>query len=285
MKRHPIRNVALVARDASPVVQTLCQSMEQWFSGRGVGCAAFAYDHAEPDFSARLGNADIAIVLGGDGTFVGVARKLAANPRPILGVNLGRVGFLAEVAPDSWKGAFSRMLDSGVRLENGMALQYSLLREGKNLQEGLAVNDLVVSRGGPARLVTLVLAVDGIRLARLRADGLIVASPTGSTGYTSSARGSLLHPGINAYAVTPICPFMSNFSPMVVAGETRLAITVDAAGPGIYLTVDGQESLELQQGDSLRTTGHKDGICFARIDDESYFAKLRSAGFLRDFAE
>ncbi|MCC8194584.1 MAG: NAD(+) kinase, partial [Deltaproteobacteria bacterium] len=110
-------------------------------------------------------------------------------------------------------------------------------------------------------------------------------TPTGSTGYTSSARGPLLHPGINAYAVTPISPFMSNFSPMVVAGETEFSICVDAAGPGIYLTVDGQESLELQQGDVLETTGSRDRICFARIDDESYFAKLRSAGFLRDFAE
>ncbi|SBV95121.1 putative inorganic polyphosphate/ATP-NAD kinase [uncultured delta proteobacterium] len=285
MNRHPVRNVALVARDASPLVQTLSHAMEQWFGGQGVTCAAFVFDHAASDFQARLGNADIVIVLGGDGTFVGVARKLAVTPRPILGVNLGRVGFLAEVAPDSWKGAFSRMIDSGVRLESGMALQYSLLRNGKTVWEGLAVNDLVVSRGGPARLVSLALTVDGIRLARLRADGLIVATPTGSTGYTSSARGPLLHPGINAYAVTPISPFMSNFSPMVVAGETRISIAVDAGGPGIYLTVDGQESLELQQGDTLKTTGHKDGICFARIDDESYFAKLRSAGFVRDFAE
>lgn len=285
MNRHPVRNVALVAKDASPVLQTLGHAMELWFGGQGVGCTTFVFDHAASDFQARLGNADIVIVLGGDGTFVGVARKLAANPRPILGVNLGRVGFLAEVAPDSWKGAFSRMINSGVRLESGMALYYSLLRGGRAVREGLAVNDLVVSRGGPARLVSLALTVDSIRLARLRADGLIVATPTGSTGYTSSARGPLLHPGINAYAVTPICPFMSNFSPMVVAGETRISIAVDAAGPGIYLTVDGQESLELQQGDALRTTGRKDGICFARIDDESYFAKLRSAGFVRDFAE
>jgi len=127
--------------------------------------------------------------------------------------------------------------------------------------------------------------VDGIRLARLRADGLIVATPTGSTGYTSSARGPLLHPGINAYAVTAISPFMSYFSPMVVASETEFSITVDATDPGIYLTIDGQESSELQQGDVLKTTGCKDRVCFARIDEESYFAKLRSAGFMRDFTE
>ena len=285
MIRHPIRSIALVARDNEHMVQSLCQTMEQWLSGRGVACVSFVYDHGCTDIAALLGDSDIAVVLGGDGTFVGVARKLAANPRPILGINLGKVGFLAEVAPDSWKGAFSCMLDSGVRLENGMALSYTLLRERTPVQSGLAINDLVVSRGGPARLATLTLTVDGIRLARLRADGLIIATPTGSTGYTSSARGPLLHPGINAYAVTPISPFMSYFSPLVAAGETEFSITVDGGCPGIYLTVDGQESLELRQGDVLRTTGSKDRICFARIDDESYFAKLRSAGFMRDFAE
>ncbi len=285
MKRHPVRSVALVARDESPVVASLCHTMSQWFTGQGIACVSLVYDIGWRNIADKLGDADIAVVLGGDGTFVGVARKLASRPRPILGVNLGRVGFLAEVSPDSWKGAFSRMLSNGVALESGMALRFSLERGGAAIQDGLSVNDIVIARGGPARLVSLALTVDDIRLAVLRADGLIIATPTGSTGYTSSAGGPLLHPGINAYAVTPICPFMSNFSPMVVDGETRLSITVDAAGPGIYMTVDGQESQELSQGDTLRVTGMKDGIRFARIDDEGYFAKLRSAGFLRDFAK
>lgn len=285
MNRHRIRNVALVARDASPAIAGLRGEMEGWFAARGIGCSSFVYDHADPGFHDRIAGADIVVVLGGDGTFVGVARKLASAPVPVLGVNFGRVGFLAEVAPESWEGAFTRMAETGVRLENGMVLQYSLVRDGKTVESGLAVNDLVVSRGGPARLVSLALTLDDIRLAVVRADGLIVSTPTGSTGYAASAGGSLLHPGLNAFAVTPICPFMSNFSPMVVAGETRLSITVDAAGPGIYFSVDGQESRELRQNDRLETTGLPGGIRFARIDDAGYFAKLRSAGFLRDFAK
>ncbi|MCC8194675.1 MAG: NAD(+)/NADH kinase, partial [Deltaproteobacteria bacterium] len=165
--------MALITRDSGSEVQSLRQAMEQWLGGRGIPCAVIAYEHTDTAIAARAGETDIIIVLGGDGTFVGVARKLAADPRPILGVNLGRVGFLAEIAPDSWKGAFSRMLDIGVRLENGMALGYTLLRDGSPIWSGLAVNDLVVSRGGPARLVSLALTVDGNRLARLRADGLI----------------------------------------------------------------------------------------------------------------
>ena len=284
MNRYPIRSVALIARDATSRSASLSEEMGRWFAARNIPCVRLLYDQRGCDLPAMLDGAALAIVLGGDGTFVGVARKLAADPKPILGVNLGRVGFLAEVSPDFWESAFSRMLDNGVRLESGMVLSYSLMRGSQCLQAGLAVNDLVVSRGGPARLVSLALMVDDIRLARLRADGLIVATPTGSTGYTSSAGGPLLHPGISAFSITPTCPFMSHFSPMVVAGATHFSVRVDAAGPGTYLTVDGQESVELRAGDVLETTGKQDGIRFARIDDAGYFAKLRSAGFVRDFA-
>ena len=285
MVRQPVKSVVLVARDVGEVVASLRDTMTRWFKERGVACSSFVYSREETDFPGKVGAADVVIVLGGDGTLVSVARNLAPHPRPILGVNLGRVGFLAEVSPETWESFFSRMLEHGVRLEHSAALRYSCVRGEKSLREGLAVNDLVVSRGGPARLVSLALTVDGIRLAQLRADGVIAATPTGSTGYTSSARGPLLHPGLDAFSVTPICPFMSNFSPMVVSGRTRVAIAVREAGPGIYLTVDGQESLEVRLGDVLHVTGETDGICFARIDDEGYFAKLRSAGFVRECAE
>ncbi len=285
MSRHRIRNVALVARDREPVITALCRDMEAWLTARRIGCTSLVYDQAVTGFRDEVADVDLVIVLGGDGTLVGVARKLASDPLPILGVNLGRVGFLTEVAPVSWERAFTRMIEPGVRLESGMVLRYALVRNGGTCWRGLAVNDVVVSRGGPARLVSLALTLDDIRLASVRADGLIVSTPTGSTGYASSAGGPLLHPGINAFAVTPICPFMSTFSPMVLAGKTRLTVTVDAAGPGIYLSVDGQESQKLQQGDRLETSGRPNGIRFARIDDEGYFAKLRSAGFIRDFTE
>lgn len=283
MSRLPVRSVALVARDAGEAASSLCREMTPWFAARGVPCAAFVYDHTDTAFFDKVVHRDLVIVLGGDGTVVSVARKLASHPRPIVGVNLGRVGFLAEVSPQNWQTSFSHMLERGIGVDNSTALRYALLRGEDTLMEGLAVNDLVVSRGGPARLASLALHMDGIHMALLRADGLVIGTPTGSTGYTSSAGGPLLQPGLHAFSVTPICPFMNNFSPMVIAGGTRLAITVEAPGPGIYLTVDGQESLELRLGDSLHLTGEANRIHFARIDDESYFAKLRSAGFVRDF--
>lgn len=283
MTREHVRAVALCGKAGSEKAEYLRKAMCRWFSDRAVPCVSFAFDPDAPDFFAKIAEADLVIVLGGDGTLVSVARRLTAAPKPVMGVNLGRVGFLAEVSASSWDLAFEEMLDSGILLESGLVLKYSLHREGREIRKGLAVNDLVVSRGGAARLVSLALTVDGRRLAVLRADGFIVSTPTGSTGYTGSARGPLLHPGLDAYALTPICPFMSNFLPMVVSGETRLSITVDEAGSEIYLTVDGQECLPLQEGDSLRVTGKPDGIRFARIDDEGYFAKLRYAGFVRDF--
>lgn len=285
MKRLPVRSVVLCGKEGSRSAATLGTAMCHWFSERGVACASCAHDELTVDFVGQTVDADLVVVLGGDGTFVSVARKLSPAPRPVIGVNLGRVGFLAEVSPESWREDFARMLELGVTLEEGLGLAYSLERDGNTLLQGLSVNDLVMSRGGPARLVSLALTVDGVHLAVLRADGLIISTPTGSTGYTGSARGPLLHPGLKAYAVTPICPFMSNFLPLVVSGETQFSITVKEAGPEIYLTVDGQESLKLAEGDVVRVSGKERGIVFARIDTEGYFAKLRFAGFVRDFAE
>lgn len=284
MERHPIRAVALLSKQGSPEAERLRHAMCVWFGQRLVPCLSFAYDHSAENLLERTEGVDIVIVLGGDGTFVSAARQLAREPRPMIGVNLGRVGFLAEVNPALWQASFARMLECGVLVEECLVLDYVLEREGREARLGIAVNDLVVSRGGPARLVSLALTVDGMHLAVLRADGLIIATPTGSTGYTSSARGPFLQPQLAAYAVTPICPFMSNFLPMVVSGETRFCLTVTEPGPEIYLTVDGQEALELREGDVLHVTGHKGGIRFGRIDGEGYFAKLRCAGFVRDFS-
>lgn len=281
--RQQIRAAALLSKDGSKAAEDLRRAMCRWFDERRVACVSFNYDPDSEDFFDLVRGVDVVVALGGDGTFVSIARKLAPAPMPIIGVNLGRVGFLAEICPESWESSFERMLELGVVVEKSLALRYVLLRGGETLLEGLAANDLVVSRGGPARLVSLTLAVDDIRLAVLRADGLIVSSPTGSTGYTGSARGPLLHPVLAAYAVTPICPFMSNFLPMVVDCKTCFSITVEDAGPEIFLTVDGQESLELCEGDVLNISGKENSIHFARIDNEGYYAKLRFAGFVRDF--
>ena len=281
--RRPIRSVALLGKPLK-AADALRLAAQSWFMKLGIPCVSFLYDHADAFLEERLEGADLVIVFGGDGTLVSVSRRLAEHPRPILGVNLGRVGFLTEVDPETWEEAFTRLLEDGVLLEKSLMLRYHLRRGGETVVQGLAVNDIVLSRGGPARLVSLALTVDDIRLAVLRADGLIVSTPTGSTGYTGSARGPLLHPGLGAYAVTAICPFLSNFLPMVVAGETRFSIAVEESCPEIYLTVDGQESLQIREGDVLETVGEPDRVCFARIDGEGYFAKLRAVGFIQDFS-
>lgn len=281
--RQPVRSVALLGKARNAVAAELASDAQAWFAARGVSCVSFIYQAEDKEFLTRLGDADLVVVLGGDGTLVSVTRQLAAQPRPVMGVNLGRVGFLTEISPDAWESAFERIIRDGVMVEKGLALHYALVRKGKPLSEGLAVNDIVISRGGPARLVSLELVVEGARLATLRADGLILSTPTGSTGYMGSARGPLLYPGIDAYGVTALCPFLSNFLPMVLPAKTCFTVTVVEAGPEIYMTVDGQEALRLEAGDRLEAYGEPDRVRFARLDGEGYFAKLRSAGFVRDF--
>ncbi|GHV53171.1 NAD kinase [Deltaproteobacteria bacterium] len=291
--RHAIRSVALLGKRGNEVAATLRLSMSRWFARLSIPCVSFTYEHEAKDFFARLtsqakeaglAGMDLVIVLGGDGTFISVARKLVHSPLPLLGVNLGRVGFLAEVPPDSWESDFTRILREGVLLEEGMALRYALVRDGVVKLEGFAVNDLTLSRGAPARLLCLDLLAGGSELIKLRADGIIVSTPTGSTGYGASAGGPLLEPSLSAYIVTPICPFMTSFPPLVVSGKTAFCITVGEGGRDSYLTVDGQEWLLLREGDSLHITGEEKGVYFAKIHAASYFTRLHDAGFVRDFA-
>ncbi len=278
--RHAVKSVAIVGKAARPEIQALGLTMRGWLRERGVGAMFCSFGGPEDILCPELLAADVVAVLGGDGTFIAVARQLP-QPRPLLGVNFGRVGFLADLRPENWEQGFTRLLEEGARLEWGLGLSCTLLRDGQEVAASLAVNDVVVTRGALARLVGLDISVDGVFLSSLRADGLIVSTPTGSTGYTGSARGPLLYPSLNAYALTPICPFMSNFLPLVLDGGKTVSVTVRESGPELFMTVDGQELFPLFQGDTLEVRGKEEGVCFARLGEEAdYFAKLRQVGLV-----
>ncbi|MBD5627131.1 MAG: NAD(+)/NADH kinase [Desulfovibrio sp.] len=219
------------------------------------------------------------IVLGGDGTILGVARRFAFSGIPLFGINFGRVGFLTNADPANWQERLETALAPGTPARSCLALRWQVMRGGSLVGEGVAVNDVVVGRGALARLMGLGVTVDGSPMGVLRCDGLVCCSPVGSSGYSASAGGSIIFPGMDAIGLTPICPCAGAVAPLVLPGGTVCRVSVGASTEA-WLTVDGQEGLLLQGGDEVLVSGAPDGVRF--LGGVRFFEKLRVRGFALD---
>jgi NAD+ kinase len=201
-----------------------------------------------------VGKADLLIVLGGDGTLLGVARALGDEATPILAVNLGTLGFLAETARDELYRVLEEVLGGRFLAEERMRLEVRVERGGSESGRYLALNDAVIARStAPSRVIDLETWADGMEVTTYHADGLIAATPTGSSAYSLSAGGPLLLPTSSAILLTPICPHTLSQRPLVLPPESDLELRVrDARGGEVHLTVDGQVGCELEEGDRVR---------------------------------
>ena len=221
---------------------------------------------------------DFVVVLGGDGTMLGVARRLVGRKVPVLGINFGRIGFLTDAQPEQWREKLEECLTGTEPVRSCMALDWSLTRHGEIIASGCAVNDVVLSRGSLSRLVLFDVYIAGERLGSLRGDGIIVATPVGSSGYSVSAGGSLLHPSMEAIAITPICPFLNSISPMVFPGNTECTFQILQGSTDCFITVDGQEGQQLDRGDLVTVAGLPNAVHFLG-KGTTFFERLRSRGF------
>jgi len=221
---------------------------------------------------------DFVVVLGGDGTMLGVARRLVGRKVPVLGINFGRIGFLTDAQPEQWRDKLQECLTGAEPVRSCMALEWSLTRHGEIIASGCAVNDVVLSRGSLSRLVLFDVYIAGERLGSLRGDGIIVATPVGSSGYSVSAGGSLLHPSMNAVAITPVCPFLNSISPMVFPGNTECTFQILQGSTDCFITVDGQEGQQLDRGDLVTVAGLPNAVHFLG-KGTTFFERLRSRGF------
>jgi NAD+ kinase len=220
------------------------------------------------------------VILGGDGTILSEARKTRVSEMPILGINLGRVGFLTSLGPKNWRPALTGIVEHGFQTVTRMCLDVTVARGGEQVFASRAINDAVVGRGAMARLVELRLEYDGEYVCDLRADGLIVATPTGATAYCISAGGPLVHPDLDAYCLTPVCPFQTDLRPMVLPAGVPVAVTTMDPGADLHLTTDGQEGFALQANDRVQVNKAARGITLVTLRTDSYFDKLRHKGFV-----
>ena len=275
-------SILLVTRSGDREAARLGDEMAGFLSDRGLSPVVAEHHPDMPGLAVEEGGAapDLVLVLGGDGTFISVARRVHALGSLILGLNMGRVGFLAELSPEDWREALEAALEGRHGVRPASVLEYAIERDGTAIRRSVAVNDVVVSRGRLARLVNLDLAVDGEHVSTLRADGLIVSTPGGSTGYSVSAGGPLIHPDLNGFVLTPVCPFLSGFKPLVIPDTRRIAVTVREPRGEVYLSEDGQQVVDLVCGDTVRMGRSDRDLRVLDLGLSTPFDRLRNRGFI-----
>ncbi|HVC47753.1 MAG TPA: NAD(+)/NADH kinase [Terracidiphilus sp.] len=218
----------------------------------------------------------LVIVLGGDGTLLSVARIFAAAGTPILGVNLGYLGFLTEIRLSELYPTLEGWCKKCHSLEERTMLHAAVCREGSEVAAFEALNDVVVSKSDMARMGEFAVGLEGKPVAQFRADGVIVSTPTGSTAYTLAANGPILTPDVDAMVVTPICPHLLTLRPIVVRGDALLTVRVHATPAQGLLTVDGQQVFALEPGDEVRCRRSEYTVKLVRLSESGFFEALRN---------
>jgi NAD+ kinase len=248
-----IRRVGFVIKPHAPGVGDILGDLVGFLKGKGVACVL--EDAAAANIGARGGVAreklpsrvDLVVVLGGDGTLLSVARAAAAAGVPVMGVNLGRLGFLTEVPV----GEARPTLEALLRGEDEFVGTRRFLQARRGRSVHHCLNDIVINKSALARMVQIAIRIDGREVAVLKADGVIVSTPTGSTAYSLSAGGPIVQPHVPALVLSPICPHTLTFRPMVVAADSVIGLRLLTDGEEVYLSLDGQRGAPLEEGDEV----------------------------------
>lgn len=276
------RHAALVGKPQAQGMRPILDEIAQFLLRKGLE-VSFERDTAEandlagyPSLSrSQLGSqCDIALVVGGDGTMLGIARELARHHVPLVGINQGRLGFITDIAVGQVLEAIAPMIEGDYEEEHRTMLDGSVWRDGGQIFESVSMNDVVVSRGATASMVELRVQIGDEFIANIRADGLIVASPTGSTAYSLSAGGPILHPGIAGWVLVPIASHTLSNRPIVLpdGGEIRIEIV---AGRDASANFDMQGLASLLHGDQVRVRRSDHKVRFLHPRGWSYYATLR----------
>lgn len=232
--------------------------------------------HSFPSMDVdQLGqHCDLGIVVGGDGTMLGIARQMAKYGTPLIGINQGRLGFVTDIALDRYEEVLPSMLQGVYEQEARPLMHARVVRDGATVFEALAMNDVVVNRGGTSGMVEIRVEVDGRFVSNQRADGLIVATPTGSTAYTLSVGGPLMHPSIPAWLMAPIAPHTLSNRPIVLSDQTEVMMEV-VSGRDISANFDMQSLASLLHGDRIYVRRSEHSVRFIHPVGWDYFATLR----------
>lgn len=276
-----IKKIGIISKprksDAGPILSDLVR----WLKGRGIeplmdqetaGLIDFDSSHKRPDIALL---SDFIIVLGGDGTLISVARLIGGRGTPILGVNLGSLGFLTEVTLEEMYPLLEKILAGDMSLDERWTLDVSVQRGDIELANFTVLNDVVINKGALARMILMETVIDGRYLNTYRADGLIISTPTGSTAYSLSAGGPIINPSVGAIIISPICPHTITNRPIVVREDVMIEVTLRSENEDVLVTLDGQEGYPLQYLDKVVVKKSANTVRLITSPDKDYYEVLR----------
>jgi len=276
-----IRRVGLVLKRGASHAHEVAQGVVEWLADRKIRILA------EPEHATALGvepaekvemfaAADLILVLGGDGTFLATARLAGEREVPIVGVNLGSLGFLTEITLDEIRHTLQSALEGDITIDRRRMLRAVVRRRGGVKETYQALNDAVLSRGSLGRTIDIEANVDGVFLALFKADGVIIATPTGSTAYSLSAGGPLVHPSVRVVVLAPICPHTLSVRPIVIDDDAKLEFRLRSPGEELLLTLDGQQTVSLGPEDAIEVVRSPHSVCLVRSPQLSFYDLLRT---------
>jgi len=286
LQNYPITkldSIAIISKPYRTGVERIASQLVDWLRAHGYRVivdketARYAPGDEEVDRADLAAKApSLVVVLGGDGTMLAAARSVARTGIPILGVNLGSLGFLTEVPLPDLYPTLEAVHEKRCRIESRAMLHCSLLRQEKRVAEYDALNDIVVSKSALARIVDFDVEIDSQFVSNYKADGLIVATPTGSTAYSLAAGGPILAPDVKAFVVTPVSPHALTNRPLVVRDAAEIVLIVRTTQEGAFLSVDGQVGIAVQDGDRIICAKSKHEVRLVRLENRTFFDVLRT---------
>jgi NAD+ kinase len=273
-----LQTLVLIAKRNKPEALTLAREIRARYPHLTILAERYlAHELGWPVLDDRelAERAELVVVLGGDGTLIHSARLLAGRPVPILGVNLGTLGFMTEIPPEGLFPSLEAVLSGSYRVDSRMKLRCRLVRHGEVIVENEVLNDVVINKGALARIADHETSVDGVLMTTYKADGVILATPTGSTAYSLSAGGPIVHPSVDCTILSPICSHALTQRSIVVPAERTIRITLRSETADTYLTLDGQAGYSLECNDCIEVVRSPNRVDLVRNPDMGFFTILR----------
>jgi len=275
------KSIGILTKPKFPEVKTTLQAVVSWLRARNIDVildatsAALLEEKGGLQKTQLAQKADVLLVLGGDGTMLNAARLAAERGIPILGVNMGGLGFLTEVRLEHLYPSLERVFANDFVLDERLMLKTHVHRHGETVAQGIVLNDVVVSKGTLARMIELQISIHGQFVTNLRGDGLIVSTPTGSTAYSLSAGGPILEPAVPSLILTPVCPHTLTHRPLIVPDNVEIDVTLTSKDEGAMATLDGQVGIALTQGDTVALSVAELRTRLIRFPESTYYNVLR----------
>ncbi len=274
-----IRTVGLVAKYQEPKAAQMVRWLIPWLKKRGKKVCVengLARTGAQSCSKKQMAaKADLIIALGGDGTLLNIAPLVERPEVPILGVNLGGLGFITEVAVDELESVLAKTLEGNYEVEKRMTLEIRVIGKKGRQHKFRVLNDAVIAKGARSRIIDLETYVGDDYLCTYRADGLIISTPTGSTAYSLAAAGPILEPTLGAVVLSPICPHTLTNRPIVVPSNATIRVTLRSFGDTVILIPDGQQGLRLDNGDQVEALDYGMPVSLIKLPSRSYYEILR----------